>query len=355
MNWKTREKLILFFGSAGVTAGVVLSFQYLFPLVAPFVIGFLLACLLEKPICRLAKKLRGNKLAASVIITGILGVAIIGLLVFLGMKALEEIKAFLQQFDYYSKLVLSKLDYVCGCVDDWFGMNQGMSIGVINRNMNSFMSHMEDDILPSIMSVSIPVLFSFIGFFAAVMVVFISVIYLGKDMDKIRQWREHSIFSKEVILLTERLKELGRIYFKVQGLIIICTSAICTLGLFIMGNPYALVLGILIGVLDALPLFGTGTVFIPWSLVCLISGNLIDAAILYTIYMITYFLREFMESKLMGSRLGIAPMTMLLVIYLGLLVYGLWGFILGPVSYCIIKELILYLKKLLEHDRINYI
>ena len=56
----------------------------------------------------------------------------------------------------------------------------------------------------------------------------------------------------------------------------------------------------------------------------------------------------------MGDRMGIAPFTMLAVIYIGILVYGIVGFILGPISYCIIKALVLYLKSILEHDSLDF-
>lgn len=77
-----------------------------------------------------------------------------------------------------------------------------------------------------------------------------------------------------------------------------------------------------------------------------------NAVILVVLYIVTYFVREIMESKCMGDRMGIAPFTMLAVIYIGILVYGVTGFILGPISYCIIKALVLYLKSILEHDKL---
>jgi len=57
----------------------------------------------------------------------------------------------------------------------------------------------------------------------------------------------------------------------------------------------------------------------------------------------------------MGDRLGIAPFTMMVIIYMGLVLYGLWGFILGPVSYVIIKTIILYLKTQLERGKLSKI
>lgn len=81
-------------------------------------------------------------------------------------------------------------------------------------------------------------------------------------------------------------------------------------------------------------------------------GHVKNAVILVVLYIVTYFVREIMESKCMGDRMGIAPFTMLAVIYIRILVYGVVGFILGPISYCIIKALVLYLKSILEHDKL---
>ncbi len=353
MEWQIRDKLILFLGSIGVTGAVVLFFRHLFPLVAPFVVGFLLALLLEKPVRWLAQKFGNRQMLASVLVTAVLVIGIAALMIFIGVKVCEEIKNFLAHFDYYQTVVLTKLDHICCDIDDWLGMARGRSIGILNDNIDAFMSSVEKDMVSSVIDISIPVIVALVGFFAAVTVLFISVIYLGRDLDKIRQWQKTSIFSKEIGLVWAQLRRLGNAYFKVQGMIILCNSAICSVSLLLLGNPYGLVLGILIGILDALPIFGTGTVFIPWSLICLVMGKFGKAAVLYSLYLITYFLREIMESKMMGSKLGIAPLTMLFVIYVGILVYGFWGFIIGPISYCIIKELILYLKKLLERDRIT--
>ena len=72
-----------------------------------------------------------------------------------------------------------------------------------------------------------------------------------------------------------------------------------------------------------------------------------------TVYIVTYFVREIMESKCMGDRMGIAPFTMLMIIFVGILIYGIMGFILGPVSYVIIKALIGYLKTIIERGTLK--
>ena len=79
-------------------------------------------------------------------------------------------------------------------------------------------------------------------------------------------------------------------------------------------------------------------------LISFLIRNYRYAVILLMAYIITYFVREIMESKSMGDRLGISPFTMLLIIFTGLLVYGVAGFITGPVSYVIIKALVIRLR-----------
>ena len=355
MEWQIKDKLILLTGSVGVAVGIVLIFKYLFYLVAPFVLGFLLAKMLERPVKWLAKKIGGRHTLAAAIITTVIGIAVAAVVIFLGVKVCEEVKNFLAHFDYYRTMLFCKLDGICCGFDRWFGMEQGRSISIISQNFDNFVKNMQGQMVTSVINVSIPVIGALVGFFAAITVLFISTIFVGKDLDKLRRWKEKSIFSREISLLWNAMKRLGNAYFKVQGIIILLNSAICGLGLLILKNPYWLVLGIIIGILDALPVFGTGTVFIPWSIICLIMGNVGRAAFLYSLYLATYFLREILESKMIGSRLGVAPLTMLFAIYVGVLVYGFWGFILGPVSYCIIKELILYLKNLLECGRVNSI
>ena len=106
-----------------------------------------------------------------------------------------------------------------------------------------------------------------------------------------------------------------------------------------MKNPYAVLLGVLIGLLDALPLFGTGTIFIPRIIICVLSRSYLQAAGLAVIYVPCYFGREFLEARLMGNGIGITSLESLISIYAGFYLFGILGFLLGPVGYLITKEL----------------
>ena len=115
---------------------------------------------------------------------------------------------------------------------------------------------------------------------------------------------------------------------------------ICTAGLFLIGNPYSLLLGLGIGLLDALPFFGTGSVLIPYGIFLLVRREWGKAAIIIGMYAVCYLLREFLEAKLMGSRMGLSPLETFIAMYVGLELFGIAGFILGPMGLLLTRDLV---------------
>ena len=90
----------------------------------------------------------------------------------------------------------------------------------------------------------------------------------------------------------------------------------------------------------ALPIFGTGTALVPWSLFLLFKREWGHALILFGLYLLCYFLREFTEAHLMGKKMGLSPLETLAAIYVGLQLFGLFGFLLGPIGLLIIKDFV---------------
>lgn len=352
-EWNIKRRMVLLAGSAGITIGVYLMVKYVFPLAAPFVIAYMIALAIEKPVNYLAGKLGGRKTLASTIIMILLTVAVLAGLVYVTWLGVAEIKAFISNFDYLLIMVRQKTARICLNFDGMLGLADGCSLDFLCRCADGvkevFKGSGTSQVMGKVVSISLPIVFQIAVIIGAFIVCLISVVYLSGILDKVRHWRQVSIFREEVCAVTIELKRLINVYFKIQLFIMVVNAVVCIIGLTIIGNPYAVVIGILIGIVDALPFFGTGTVLIPWALIMLLFQNFLSAAVLISVYVITYFVREIMESKCMGDRLGIAPFTMLMVIFVGIMVYGILGFILGPVSYCIIKALIRYFRSVLEN------
>ena len=125
---------------------------------------------------------------------------------------------------------------------------------------------------------------------------------------------------------------------KITGLICI----LCVAGLWMLKIPYFLGLGLAVGVLDALPVLGTGTFLIPAGILLLFQGETFMGAGLFLLYVVTAGVRQILEPRLVGNHVGLSPLLTLLSVYLGVVIYGGFGFILGPLSalllYGIFKE-----------------
>ena len=59
-------------------------------------------------------------------------------------------------------------------------------------------------------------------------------------------------------------------WFKAQCILLAVTFSELLVGLLLIRQPYALLLAAVIAFIDALPVFGTGTVLLPWAAVCLL-------------------------------------------------------------------------------------
>lgn len=346
--WTNRQKLQYISGIVIITVSVIAGFKYVFPFVAPFVIAYAVAVMIEKPVNRLARVLKGRKMIASAVIVILFSAVLcvgIGLAAYFG---LAEIKSFIKNYEYNMVTFRQTAARICFNMDGWLGLSDGQCLDFICRCMEKFEKTVDNggvsQIMTKVVTISVPAVIKTITVTGSVIICFISVVYLAVVIDNVRDWKKENVFRMEIKAVSDSLYRLIQVYFKIEALILVINSILCIIALLIIKNSYAVVLGILIGIVDMLPVFGTGTVLLPWALFELVNKNVTSAAVLVSAYVVTYFVREIMESKCLGDKTGIPPFVMLMVIFLGIMIYGIMGFILGPVSYCIMKALILHLK-----------
>lgn len=355
--WTNRQKLQYISGIVIITVSVIAGFKYVFPFVAPFVIAYAVAVMIEKPVNRLARVFKGRKMIASAVIVILFSAVVcvgIGLAAYFG---LAEIKSFIKNYEYNMVTFRQTAARICFNMDGWLGLSDGQCLDFICRCMEKFEKTVDNggvsQIMTKVVTISVPAVIKTITVTGSVIICFISVVYLSVVIDNVRDWKKENVFRMEIKAVSDSLYRLIQVYFKIEALILVINSILCIIALLIIKNPYAVVLGILIGIVDMLPVFGTGTVLLPWALFELVNKNVTSAAVLVSAYVVTYFVREIMESKCLGDKTGIPPFVMLMVIFLGIMIYGIMGFILGPVSYCIMKALILHLKIEIERGTLK--
>ncbi len=136
-------------------------------------------------------------------------------------------------------------------------------------------------------------------------------------------------------------RNTGRViggYFLAQFKIMLVVAAMLIVGFLILRVPYAAVWALLISLLDVLPVFGTGTVLIPWTLIEILSGQYYMAIGLAACWLLTQSVRQMIQPKMVGDSMDLNPLLTLLFLFLGFKVSGLGGMILAvPVGLILIE------------------
>ena len=176
--------------------------------------------------------------------------------------------------------------------------------------------------------------------FSVLFVIFVAVLLIIKDYDEICQKLQKYSTFRHLVRIGERLWQMAGLWLRAQLLIMAAVMAECVAGLWVLQNSYALLVGILIGFLDALPFIGTGTILLPWAALELFRGDFFHAAAYLTFFLITNSTRDFLEPRLLGEKLGVYPIVIAVVVYVGICIFGPAGVLLGPLMLLVIREVV---------------
>ena len=323
----------------GITLAVYACVRWLLPVVIPFFIAFLLAKLLNPLVEKLNKKIKIKRAVASTILVGMLVLATGVVLVLFLQTFMEQVRHVIDNLGIYRKQLSVIWDNCCGQVE----MVTGIEAEALQRNVESYIpriqSQMEEKILPSLMDGTVVYAKNLFLLVGICFIIIISTILILRDYYKIRKGLEEHPVGKVGLKVCRRTYEAGGAYIRAQLIIMLIISGVCVAGLYFSGNSYALLAGCGIGVCDALPFLGTGTILVPWAIFEITQGKYMLAAIYAAIYTICSLLREILEPKLVGDKLGMHLLAVIASVYIGLNLYGIWGFALGPFSYILIREI----------------
>ena len=242
----------------GITLAVYFVLKYLLPYVIPFFIAYLLVHLLN-PITEAVRRKLSWKKEIIVSVLLILLISLFGVLFYYFYCLLMgQIKKIALNFDdYYT--------YFCGWIDDCCYMaekNLGMEVDDVRNFVYSSLDHATEQIrvyiVPGVVNYSVRYLKKLLDAGLFLLMLFVSVILLMKDYDEMKEKLERYVWYRHFHNITDRMWKQGGMYLKAQMIIIGVVILLCAAGLWLFGNPYFLVLGIVIGLMDALPFIVQG-------------------------------------------------------------------------------------------------
>ena len=102
---------------------------------------------------------------------------------------------------------------------------------------------------------------------------------------------------------------------------------------------YPVLAALVITVVDALPVFGTGTILIPWALALFLQGETKTGVGLVILYGAAALSRQALEPRLVGKQVGLNPVLTLLALYTGYRLLGVGGMIVFPIAAMLFKQI----------------
>ncbi len=318
----------------GVTVLCVLFLlPYLLRFFMPFVIGAVIAWI-SGPLVRFFErklKVRRKMGTAMVIIT------VIALVVLLGYLLMAWI-----------------IDQAIGFLSDWPQIWEGIQrellalgdritqlLNYLPEDMRNTLLLFEDDLsvqLGDMLSgISTPT-FAAVGRFAmnlptiivSIIMCLLSSYFFISDREfvstRIPKYLPKGLAEKWRLILNSIKRSVGG-YFKAQLKIEFWVYLLMVAGFIILDLDYAFFIAFGIALLDFFPIFGTGTVLIPWAIIKFVNSDYFAFAGLLIIWGVGQLVRQIIQPKIMGDTIGIHPIPTLFLLYIGFRVAGVMGMI----------------------------
>lgn len=133
-------------------------------------------------------------------------------------------------------------------------------------------------------------------------------------------------------------------YLLVKTATSVATGVIIGVGLHLMGIDFAVLWGIVAGLLNFIPTIGSFIAAFPAVLIALLGTSLMDVFLVTLLYLVVNItIGSIIEPRLMGRSLGLSP----LVVLVSLLV---WGWVFGPIGMLLSIPLTMIAKIALESN-----
>ncbi len=153
--------------------------------------------------------------------------------------------------------------------------------------------------------------------------------------DVLRRRRDDS--SSESVNVLRKTAGKGIVgYLRMQLIFALIHLLVSWIYLQSFGIPYAVLLALLASMLELIPLFGCGLLYVPWAILAFVVGDASAAWIALGMYCAWSIIRRFVEPKMISSNIGLSPLLSLVGMFVGMRLGGVWGLILGPIAMLIV-------------------
>jgi len=341
--------------------------KFAFWMVSPFIFAFLIAIILQRPIRFISRKTPLGSKAVSVVLVLLLIIAVAAIAVLVGYALVNE---FIEFFNFLK----AKLSNGTAFIENIRNSVDGVLVR-LPKSLSDYLRNSIDGMTASILKLSeeteasasaassgglnlsilktplagllttakqIPVILAafLVGVVACVFMTSDYKAFTGLIKNSISDEHEASLVRAKHIITDV----LGK-WCKSYAILLFITFCEVSVGLGLLKlfglykGGYIIVIAICTALLDILPVFGTGTVMIPWALVCIFTHKVGLGIGLIALYVIITVIRQIIEPKIVSSNVDMHPVITLMCMFVGVQVFGVLGIFILPMTMVVIKTL----------------
>ncbi len=346
MSGKKSNKLLISLIYTVLAVAVVYFFgARLLVVFAPFFLAYLIAAAVEPLVRLLTERLRFNRRLASALCIFLTVFIIGGLLYWLVAGIVSEIKSLAVNWPVvYQRAEAQASMYANRFSNFYYSLQPDVrnylatAYSGIKSQLSSWASPMADAAIGFTTSAAAKLPSGLI--FSIVM--FLAAYFISSDRKGVREGIQKLVGKKIALRISKIISDLKNAlggYVKAQLIIMSVTSVIVSAGLLIAGVPYAVLIALVIALFDALPVFGSGGILIPWSIISFMTSDPKTGITLLIIYVVIIITRQMLEPRIIGRHIGVPPLLTLVAMYAGLKLIGIIGMILGPALVVAVRSL----------------
>lgn len=333
MNPGIRKYII----AAAVFVGIFLLARYLLPIFLPFALGAGLAIAAEPAVHFLNTRLHLKRsVAAGAGITAVfLFLALVVTL--LGALLIRELRNLAGILPELEGAIRTGMDTANRWLTGLARRAPGELGTVLTRNVDSLFSggsNLLNRVADFLLKLASGMLSHVPGGALSLGTGIISSFMISAKLPKIRRWLPERVPSAQfepILSALHRLKAALLGWLKAQVKLSSVTFLLALAGLLLLRVSHGPLWAVLVALVDAFPVLGTGTVLVPWSIVSFLQGNTVLAFGLLGLYAAIAVIRSLLEPRLLGKQLGLDPLVTLIALYAGYRLWGIGGMILAPV------------------------
>ena len=333
MNPLLRKLLTL----AALLAGLFLGIRYLLPLIFPFLLGSALA-LAAEPIVRFGcKKLRLPRPVAAGIGVGMSFSFLAMIILILAALALRQLRTLAGVLPDLEETIQGGMASLSSRLLELADKVPGGIGAILTQNINDLFSggsRILDQATAYLLHLASGILSRVPGRALSFGTAIIASFMISAKLPRLKSVLRYHLGIRKLQPMLDTLRQLRRslvCWLKAELKLSGITFLVALLGLLLLRIPYAPVWAVVIALVDAFPILGSGTVLVPWSLISFLQGDHLLAFGLLGLYAAAAVTRTVLEPRLVGRQLGLDPLVTLLALYAGFKLFGLGGMILAPI------------------------